>query len=212
MYKTWPGLSFLDGASCIPPLFFLIKPSIFTFNNPRHRQNKTVRLTPTNSSNRPTCLSPRGRSKPPLPNPFPGVATLCAAAPPAKDPGLVEASAELQWPRGAQIERDAAASHRGPKATPTCSTRTDWRSKANNALPNSDICKIILAVIFPPLGVFLEVGCGGKLCLNIILTLCGTFPCSTRFAPRLAPGCMHPQNRVRNPCHEPLHSHFTNTS
>ena len=49
------------------------------------------------------------------------------------------------------------------------------RTLANLKLPNSDICKILFAVIFPPLGVFLEVGCTGKLCLNIVLTLCGKF-------------------------------------
>lgn len=37
----------------------------------------------------------------------------------------------------------------------------------------SDICKIIFAVILPPLGVFLEVGCGTQLLLNILLTILG---------------------------------------
>ncbi|KAG6038139.1 hypothetical protein E4U19_001062 [Claviceps sp. Clav32 group G5] len=35
----------------------------------------------------------------------------------------------------------------------------------------SDICKIILAVILPPVGVFLEVGCGSHLLINILLTI-----------------------------------------
>jgi len=40
----------------------------------------------------------------------------------------------------------------------------------------SDICKIILAIILPPLGVFLETGCSGDLLLNIILTCLGYIP------------------------------------
>jgi len=40
----------------------------------------------------------------------------------------------------------------------------------------SDICKIILAVIFPPLGVFLEKGCDSDLFINILLTLLGYLP------------------------------------
>ncbi|KAI0551935.1 hypothetical protein F4679DRAFT_581998 [Xylaria curta] len=40
----------------------------------------------------------------------------------------------------------------------------------------SDICKIILAVILPPLGVFLERGCGADFLINILLTILGYFP------------------------------------
>ncbi|KAK4104132.1 UPF0057-domain-containing protein [Parathielavia hyrcaniae] len=40
----------------------------------------------------------------------------------------------------------------------------------------SDICKIIFAVILPPLGVFLERGCGSTLLLNILLTILGYIP------------------------------------
>ena len=39
-----------------------------------------------------------------------------------------------------------------------------------------DILKIILAVVFPPLGVFLEVGLSGQFFLNILLTLLGYIP------------------------------------
>lgn len=39
----------------------------------------------------------------------------------------------------------------------------------------SDICKIILAIILPPLGVFLERGCGADLLINILLTILGMF-------------------------------------
>ncbi|KAI0202020.1 plasma membrane proteolipid 3 [Astrocystis sublimbata] len=40
----------------------------------------------------------------------------------------------------------------------------------------SDICKIILAVILPPLGVFLERGCGADFLINILLTVLGYIP------------------------------------
>ncbi len=39
-----------------------------------------------------------------------------------------------------------------------------------------DILKIILAIILPPLGVFLEVGLGKHFWINIILTLLGYIP------------------------------------
>ncbi|KAI9229325.1 MAG: hypothetical protein DHS80DRAFT_14194 [Piptocephalis tieghemiana] len=40
----------------------------------------------------------------------------------------------------------------------------------------SDICKIICAVILPPLGVLMERGCGADLCINILLTILGYIP------------------------------------
>lgn len=39
-----------------------------------------------------------------------------------------------------------------------------------------DILKIIFAIIFPPLGVFLEVGITGAFWLNILLTILGFIP------------------------------------
>jgi uncharacterized membrane protein YqaE (UPF0057 family) len=39
-----------------------------------------------------------------------------------------------------------------------------------------DIIRIILSVIIPPLGVFLEVGIGAQFWLNILLTLLGYIP------------------------------------
>lgn len=47
---------------------------------------------------------------------------------------------------------------------------------------NSDICKIILAIILPPLGVFLERGCGADLLINILLTILGYIPGSKHFS------------------------------
>ncbi|KAI8410875.1 hypothetical protein FOFC_07469 [Fusarium oxysporum] len=40
----------------------------------------------------------------------------------------------------------------------------------------SDICKILLAIILPPVGVFLERGCGTDLLINILLTILGFIP------------------------------------
>lgn len=40
----------------------------------------------------------------------------------------------------------------------------------------SDIIKIILAIVLPPLGVFLERGCGADLLINICLTILGYIP------------------------------------
>jgi uncharacterized membrane protein YqaE (UPF0057 family) len=39
-----------------------------------------------------------------------------------------------------------------------------------------DILRIILSVIIPPVGVFLQVGIGLHFWLNILLTLLGNFP------------------------------------
>ncbi|ATH77956.1 MULTISPECIES: YqaE/Pmp3 family membrane protein [Halomonadaceae] len=44
------------------------------------------------------------------------------------------------------------------------------------ALTATDPIKMIFAVIFPPLGVFLEVGLKGHFWLNILLTLFGFIP------------------------------------
>ncbi|RKP10116.1 cation transport-related protein [Thamnocephalis sphaerospora] len=44
------------------------------------------------------------------------------------------------------------------------------------ALTCTDIFKFVAAVIFPPLGVLLERGCGCDLLINIGLTLLGFIP------------------------------------
>ncbi|SNX81299.1 Plasma membrane proteolipid 3 [Melanopsichium pennsylvanicum] len=40
----------------------------------------------------------------------------------------------------------------------------------------SDIVKIILAIFLPPLGVFLERGCGADFWINVLLTILGYIP------------------------------------
>ncbi|KAL6927339.1 plasma membrane proteolipid Pmp3 [Hanseniaspora valbyensis] len=44
------------------------------------------------------------------------------------------------------------------------------------ALTCSDIFKFIGAVILPPLGVFMETGCGMSFLICCVLTLCGYIP------------------------------------
>ena len=39
-----------------------------------------------------------------------------------------------------------------------------------------DIFRVIIAIILPPLGVFLQVGFGGQFFLNILLTILGYIP------------------------------------
>ncbi len=39
-----------------------------------------------------------------------------------------------------------------------------------------DVLRIILSVLVPPIGVFLQVGFGGQFWLNILLTLLGYIP------------------------------------
>jgi uncharacterized membrane protein YqaE (UPF0057 family) len=51
-------------------------------------------------------------------------------------------------------------------------TNVDART---NLVP-SDIVKIIIAILLPPLGVFLERGCGADLLINILLTILGYIP------------------------------------
>jgi len=36
-----------------------------------------------------------------------------------------------------------------------------------------DFLRIVIAILLPPLGVFMQVGFGGAFWLNILLTLCG---------------------------------------
>lgn len=39
-----------------------------------------------------------------------------------------------------------------------------------------DVVRILIAILLPPLGVFLQVGLGLQFWLNILLTLCGYIP------------------------------------
>ena len=39
-----------------------------------------------------------------------------------------------------------------------------------------DLIRILIAVLLPPLGIFLQVGIGKHFWINIILTICGYLP------------------------------------
>ena len=39
-----------------------------------------------------------------------------------------------------------------------------------------DIIRVLLAILLPPLGVFLQVGIGLQFWINILLTICGYIP------------------------------------
>jgi len=47
----------------------------------------------------------------------------------------------------------------------------------------SDICKILLAIILPPVGVFLERGCNADFLINILLTVLGYIPVRSAASP-----------------------------
>ncbi|KAL0097388.1 hypothetical protein J3Q64DRAFT_1713156 [Phycomyces blakesleeanus] len=53
------------------------------------------------------------------------------------------------------------------------------------AFTASDICKIVLAVVLPPLGVFFERGCGCDLLINIGLTCLGYIPGISKYTKSL---------------------------
>ena len=64
-----------------------------------------------------------------------------------------------------------------------CSKTLDiavWVGKLWNYFKNKDIImdiiRIILSILLPPLGVFLQVGIGAQFWINILLTLFGYFP------------------------------------
>tara|TARA_R110000868_G_scaffold2384_3_gene17615 strand:- start:2967 stop:3152 length:186 start_codon:yes stop_codon:yes gene_type:complete len=46
----------------------------------------------------------------------------------------------------------------------------------NNDTPPADLLRIIIAVLLPPLGVFLQVGFTAHFFINILLTLLGYIP------------------------------------
>ena len=39
-----------------------------------------------------------------------------------------------------------------------------------------DLIRVLIAILLPPLGVFLQVGFGGAFWLNVLLTICGYIP------------------------------------
>ena len=70
------------------------------------------------------------------------------------------------------------------------------------ALTWTDICKLILAVLLPPLGVLMERGCGVDLLINIGLTLLGYIPgtCTAHLILQSYPISGHAQQASSTPC------------
>lgn len=110
----------------------------------------------------------------PSPNP---VVREALRSSPAKEPGGPKGRENLTGGSEARQDLPSGTQRRGrvrqfKRGTPH--TRENAWEPQLTPLSHSDICKIIFAVILPPLGVFLEVGCGASLCINICLTILGT--------------------------------------
>jgi uncharacterized membrane protein YqaE (UPF0057 family) len=53
---------------------------------------------------------------------------------------------------------------------------TPHKEHAGGGMEISDVFKVILAIILPPVGVFMEVGLGKHFWINILLTILGYIP------------------------------------
>tara|TARA_R110001583_G_scaffold126509_3_gene278070 strand:- start:80 stop:292 length:213 start_codon:yes stop_codon:yes gene_type:complete len=51
-----------------------------------------------------------------------------------------------------------------------------YHSSINKRIFMMDILRVLLSILLPPLGVFLQVGIGPQFWINILLTLLGYFP------------------------------------
>jgi uncharacterized membrane protein YqaE (UPF0057 family) len=73
---------------------------------------------------------------------------------------------------------ESAGGHRGPPLPDNSTTINSLVGEPPCGLPLElmDILRIILAILLPPLGVFLQVGFGKHFWLNILLTLLGYIP------------------------------------
>jgi uncharacterized membrane protein YqaE (UPF0057 family) len=67
----------------------------------------------------------------------------------------------------------AAAGQRGRRGERWSPRRTGKRGLGQMTM---DVLRILIAIILPPLGVFLQVGIGLQFWLNILLTLLGYIP------------------------------------
>lgn len=54
--------------------------------------------------------------------------------------------------------------------------RPSWAPTLEKGIASVDFLRIVLSVIIPPVGVFMQVGFGMQFWLNILLTLLGYFP------------------------------------
>lgn len=63
-----------------------------------------------------------------------------------------------------------------PTPHDTANTMTEPETEPERSETTVDIFSVILAIILPPLGVGLKLGCGTHLVINILLTLLGFIP------------------------------------
>jgi uncharacterized membrane protein YqaE (UPF0057 family) len=63
-----------------------------------------------------------------------------------------------------------------PVGWPNCNQARGIRMTATTDTTMNDLIKIIIAILLPPLGVFLEVGLTKHFWLNILLTILGYVP------------------------------------
>src|SRR4028119_1171383 len=61
-------------------------------------------------------------------------------------------------------------------ATPRVGQRSRYRDRTEGRKVSMDVLRIIIAVLLPPLGVFLQVGVGKHFWINVLLTIIGYIP------------------------------------
>jgi uncharacterized membrane protein YqaE (UPF0057 family) len=61
-------------------------------------------------------------------------------------------------------------------ATAGVGQRSRWRRQTDRERFSMDLLRILIAILLPPLGVFLQVGIGKQFFINVILTILGYIP------------------------------------
>ncbi len=61
-------------------------------------------------------------------------------------------------------------------ATTRVGQRSRYRGQTDGRKVSMDVLRIIIAILLPPLGVFLQVGIGKHFWINILLTILGYIP------------------------------------
>ncbi len=61
-------------------------------------------------------------------------------------------------------------------ATTSVGQRSMWGGQTDRRKVSMDVLRIIIAILLPPLGVFMQVGIGKQFWINIVLTILGFIP------------------------------------
>lgn len=64
----------------------------------------------------------------------------------------------------------------GMNIDPSTCSRPDFVTESHPGAQSLDLLRIIIAIVLPPLGVFLQEGIGKHFWINILLTLLGYIP------------------------------------